>query len=403
MSLFKNKLYLATVLGHFTVDVFASMASVVVTFFSISMLLSGAQIGLTIGAYQFIGALTQPLFGWFTDKTGSRWLGPLSVAWTAGFMALSIWVAQTYNFNFFFLCFSLSALGVGAFHPQGAMHAGTTFIRRAATATAVFFLFGQSGLSSGPLLAGVLLENGGATGITLLALLTLPLIFFMAITMRRTAPHSHPSFKNQADGAHAPSSQATRPVRWGAISLLALILGLRSWVFIGTVSFLPKLFQSMGWNAVAYGSITSVFWLASGVAGVIAGQLADRWGRRPVVFGTLLAGSIPLFFLPLNSSWMAFPLAIAVGGLLGASHSITVVIAQALLPGRQAFASGMTLGYIFGTGAIAATVIGALADVWGLATVIQTGAFVGIAAALLALFLPSTRVELQPKPESVPA
>jgi len=397
MSLFRNKLYLATILGHFTVDVFGSMSSVVVTFFSVPMLLTGAQIGLTLGVYQFTGAMTQPLFGWFTDKTGSRWIGPLSVAWTAGFMTLSIWVAQTHNFVLFFLCFSLSALGVGAFHPQGAMRAGTTFIHRAATATAVFFLFGQSGLSIGPLLAGIMLENVGAIGITFLALLTLPLVFFMATTMRRVVPH-HDTAPGTRDGAEpADASQATR---WGAIGLLALILGLRSWVFIGTVSFLPKLFQSMDWNAVGYGSITSVFWLASGVAGVIAGHLADRWGRRPVVFGTLLAGSISLYFLPINSDWIAFPLAFAVGGLLGASHSIMVVIAQALLPGRKALASGLTLGYIFGTGAIAATIIGSLADVWGLAPVIQAGAFVGLAAALLALLLPSTREVVQLEPES---
>jgi FSR family fosmidomycin resistance protein-like MFS transporter len=313
-------------------------------------------------------------------------------------MALSIWVAQTHNFILFFLCFNISALGVGAFHPQGTMHAGTTFIRRAATATAVFFLFGQSGLSSGPILAGVMLENVGAVGITLLACFTLPLVFFMATTMRHTATHHHTS--PQKTGI--TKSNSAQNIRWGAIGLLALILGLRSWVFMGTVSFLPKLFQSMGWDAVGYGSITSVFWLSSGVAGVIAGQLADRWGRRPVVFGTLLAGSIPLFFLPLNNGWIAFPLAIAVGGLLGASHSITVVIAQALLPGRKALASGLTLGYIFGTGAIAAAAIGSLADVWGLTPVIQAGALVGLAAALLALFLPTTRETAQLEPESLP-
>jgi FSR family fosmidomycin resistance protein-like MFS transporter len=245
-----------------------------------------------------------------------------------------------------------------------------------------------------------MLENVGAIGITLLALFTLPLVFFMAITMGHATPHLHTVTKDQNDTEHTFPPQS---IRWGAIGLLALILGLRSWVFMGTVSFLPKLFQSMGWDAVAYGSITSVFWLASGTAGVIGGHLADRWGRRPVVFGTLLAGSIPLFFLPLNSGWIAFPLAIIVGGLLGASHSITVVIAQALLPGRKALASGLTLGYIFGTGAIAAVTIGSLADMWGLVPVIQAGAFVGLAAALLALFLPSTREATQSEPDGIPA
>jgi FSR family fosmidomycin resistance protein-like MFS transporter len=192
-------------------------------------------------------------------------------------------------------------------------------------------------------------------------------------------------------------------VRWGAIALLALITGLRSWVFLGTVNFLPKMFQDMGWEATAYGLITGAYWIASGITGVIGGNLADRWGRRPVVFMTLLLGSAPVYFLPLNDNWLAFALAIIGGGLLGASHGILIVIAQALLPGRQAFASGVTLGYLFGTGALASWGMGAMADVWGLHSVIQAGAGVGLAAALLALFLPSTRETPQPQTEGAPA
>jgi FSR family fosmidomycin resistance protein-like MFS transporter len=185
--------------------------------------------------------------------------------------------------------------------------------------------------------------------------------------------------------------------------VLAAIIGLRSWVFLGTASFLPKIFQNMGWDATNYGLITGTYWLTSGVVGVFAGNLADRWGRRQVVFAAMFLGSIPLFFLPLSSSWVAFPLAIIGGGLLGSSHSILVVIAQALLPGRKALASGITLGYMFGAGAVAVWGIGALADAWGLTVVIQAGAGVGFLTAGLSLFLPATRETAQPQPEGVPA
>ena len=184
--------------------------------------------------------------------------------------------------------------------------------------------------------------------------------------------------------------------------VLAILIGLRSWTFFGTVVFLPKVFQDMGWNATSYGLIPGTFWLASGIAGVIAGNLADRWGRRQVAFSTMLVGSVFLYFLPLNSGWQAFPLAIVSGGLLGASHSIIVVIAQAIIPGRKAFASGITLGYMFGVGAFAAWGIGLLADLWALTPVIHVGAGIGLLAALLALFLPATRETPQPQPEGVP-
>lgn len=388
MSLFRNKLYLAVTLGHFTVDVFSSMGPVIVTFFSVPLALSAAQIGLALGGFQLISASSQPIFGWLADRVGSRWLGPSSVAWAVGFLVIAVLTLHTSNnFGLFLIPFGLCALGVGAFHPQGAMHAGTSTLDRVVTATAVFFLLGQFGLASGPVLAGLMMDKVGPGGIYALALLAIPQPLFMAYAMRHVVaePVSTPRRTDQEKVSRVEN------VRWGAISLLALLSGLRAWVFLGSAAFLPKIFQNMGWTATGYGLIAGTFWMASAVSGVIAGNLADRWGRRQVVFVSLLFGSLTLYFLPLNNGWLAFLLALSCGGLLGASHSILVVIAQALLPGRKALASGLTLGYIFGVGALAAWVIGVLADFWGLTSVIQAETGLGILAALLAVLLPSTR------------
>jgi FSR family fosmidomycin resistance protein-like MFS transporter len=396
MSLFRSKLYLAVTLGHFTIDIFNSMGPVLVTFLSVSLALTAAQIGLALGLYQLLAAVTQPLFGWLTDKVGSRWLGSISIAWTVGFLVLSVLLAQSGSFLLFLIPFCLAAVGSGAFHPQGAMHAANTVTGRAATATAVFFLFGQGGLAGGPVLGGLILDHIGLTGIYILAFLTLPVLLFIAYAMRdASALHLFRPTEGQTfiPGQH---------LRLGAIALLAVLVGLRSWAFLGTVNFLPKIFQDMGWDATAYGSITGTFWMASAISGVLAGGLADRWGRRQVVFVTLLLGSMPLYFLPLYNGWQAFPLAIVSGGLLGASHSILVVIAQSLVPGRKAFATGITLGYLFGVGALAAWGIGKLADIWSLSSIIQAGAGIGILSALLALALPTTREVLQPQPERLP-
>lgn len=400
MSLFRHRIFLAVSLAHLTVDVFSNMGPVLVTFFSQPMALSATQIGLAIGVYQFIASLTQPFFGWLSDRIGSRWLGSVSVPWTVGCLAVAVFVAQSSNsFALFMIPFSLAAIGSGAFHPQATMHAGTAVISRAATATAIFFLFGQVGLAGGPVLAGLILDTLGPAGIYGAAVLSFPILLFIAISMRQVAAPAH----SPQAGLTAARMTRTENVRWGVILLLALLIGLRSWAFLGTASFLPKIFQNMGWAAFSYGLITGVYWLTSGISGVLAGNLADRWGRRQVVFVTLFLGSIPLYFLPLSDGWLAFLLVFISGGLLGASHSIIVVMAQALLPGRKAFASGVTLGYMFGVGAVAVWGIGALADTWGLTPVIQMGAVIGIMAALLALILPSTRVAAEVQPEGVPA
>jgi len=400
ISLFRNKVYSAVTVGHFILDLFNSSAPVWVTFLSVPMQLTAAQIGLAIGAYQFFGALTQPLFGWLADKVGSRWLGPGSVAWTIGFLLVAITAAQqTNDFTLFMIPLILASLGSSAFHPLGTKHAADEAEERAATGTAIFFLFGQTGLASGPIISGLVLGSVGTVGVYALGVASIPLIIFMSFAMRHTQAQPlllQPSL----DQAVETAKQA---VRWGAIGLLALLVGLRSWTTIGTVSFLPKMFQDMGWSPEAYGAITGAYWIASAILGVWAGNWADRWGRRQVVFVTLMAGSVALFFLPLNDGWLAFPLAVLSGGLLGSSHSILVVIAQTLLPGKKAFASGVTLGYLFGVGAIGAWGIGWLADIWGLNTVIQAGSALSVLAALLALVLPSTREVAQPQPKGVPA
>jgi FSR family fosmidomycin resistance protein-like MFS transporter len=366
------------------------------------MALSAAQIGLAIGIYQLVAAITQPFFGWLADKIGTRGLGSVSIPWTVGFLILAVALAQiTDSFYLFLIPFGLAAVGSGAFHPQGAMHAGTSIARRAATATAVFFLFGQSGLATGPALAGVILDTLGLAGIYILGLLSVPLLLFIAYAMRE-AP-SRADLTVSRPGPAEKSTAGTESAHWGGLVVLAMLIGLRSWAFMGTAAFLPKIFQTMGWTATNYGLITGAYWLASAIAGVFIGNLADRWSRRQVIFITLLIGAIPVYFIPLNSGWLAFPLAMVAGALLGGSNSVFVVIAQALLPGRKALASGIAMGYMFGIGAFSVWGIGGLAEVWSLDVVIQAGAGLGLLAALLALLLPTTRKTTQAQPEQVPA
>jgi FSR family fosmidomycin resistance protein-like MFS transporter len=402
LTLFRNKVYLAVTLGHLTIDVFNNSGPVLVAFFSQQASWAVWQYGLAVGAYQMFSALAQPLFGLLADKIGSRWLGPGSVAWTIGFMVISVAMAQqTGNFWLFLLPFVLASIGSSAFHPLGTKHAAEEALALAATGTAVFFLFGQTGLATGPFLTGFILDSVGAIGLYVLGLAGIPLLIFMTIAMQHTGPQVDSALVAQSS---TPATTTRRVVPWGSIGLLALLTGLRSWAFLGTVAFLPKLFQEMGWQASAYGGITTVYWMASAIAGVVAGGFADRYGRRQVVFITMLAGSVPLYFLPVSPGWSAFLLAILAGGLLGGSHSILVVIAQGVIPGKRAFTSGVTLGYIFGTGAISVWVIGSLADTLGLANIIQAGTLAGIAAACLAWLLPSTRQEVgDAQPEGVPA
>ncbi|MFQ5421860.1 MAG: MFS transporter, partial [Anaerolineae bacterium] len=304
MTILKNRLFLAVALGHTTTDIFNSAGPVLIVFLSLSLGLSNAQIGLAAALYTVAGSVGQPLFGWLGDRFGNRWLSGVGVLWVAGFMTLATVTAASGQFLWVLIPYTLAALGSAAFHPTGVASAGGTSAGRAATTTAMFFLFGQIGLASGPVLGGALLEHRGLAGLQMLALLAVPVSVFLL-----TAPHAGGHATLRAKGSEAPAPTPGRKIAWGALIVLAVLSATRSWAQLGTVNFLPKLFQNKGWDPTAYGAITGAMWFASAIMGVLAGQAADRWGRRQVIFTAMVASAVPLYLLPLADGWSAFPLA----------------------------------------------------------------------------------------------
>jgi FSR family fosmidomycin resistance protein-like MFS transporter len=191
------------------------------------------------------------------------------------------------------------------------------------------------------------------------------------------------------NAARATISIRSLPLR--AFGILGVVVALRSLAQPGSVTFIPVLFQQKGWSPSEYGAITSSFWIASGVAGVMFGNLADRFDRRAVIAVSLFL-AVPMFFmLPLVDGPVAFLLAILAGGLSGGSHSIIVVLAQDMIPAAKGFASGTIMGFIFATGALGSLLIGTISDQIGLETTFQLVAAATLAASVVALALPAGR------------
>ncbi|MEM6704315.1 MAG: MFS transporter [Acidobacteriota bacterium] len=383
------RIFRAVAVGHFGIDVFSSMTPVLVAFLRGPLAMSGAQMGLAVGLAQFLSGATQPIFGWVVDRVGTRIIGPVSVAWTMSCVSLAIVTAPLAESYLLFVgLIALGALGSGAFHPQGTMHAATALAGRSATTTSIFFFCGQLGLATGPALSGSILDAYGPLGVGLCGVVFLSIPLFMATQMGSRAANPAPS------AVVVATQEQERPRTSVATALLlAGVFGFRAWAFIGTAAFLPILFQEKGWSTTGQGFVTGSFWLGGGAAGVVAGILADRLGRRALVSVTTLLGSLPLFFLPQSEGAGAFALALLAGALLGAPHSTLMVIAQDLLSVRRGLASGLALGFFFAAGALSSLAIGTLADRFALAPVLQAGALTGVVAAALSLLLPSSTGE----------
>lgn len=131
--------------------------------------------------------------------------------------------------------------------------------------------------------------------------------------------------------------------------------------------------------------------LAAVAVGTLAGgPLGDRFGRKAVIWTSIL-GVLPFtLLLPHASLFWTGPLVVVIGLLLASAFPAIVVFAQELAPGKVGMISGLFFGFSFGIGGLGAAVLGHVADVAGIDTVYQICAFLP-AIGLLAALLPDVR------------
>ncbi len=371
-----DRQYLANAVGHTSIDILTSTVSLMLAILSVPLGLSNTAIGLIATAYTFANALGQPLFGWISDRFGARWLSAAGALWIAAFFALA--ASSTGWHSIIFLI--ISAFGSAAFHPQGTVNARRVPFAQATTATAVFFLFGQMGSGFGPSIAGGLVDTWGQHGLLLLAGATA----LAGLWMWRNRPDAGQIQRYVASSAR----QAVLRMSATSLAFFALLLFARMTVQATTATFLPKYLQDHGWSPASYGLALSVTLIGGAIGNVVGGSLADRIGRRQVVVFSLFLIA-PALWLYLEAPGLLFYILLFLGGVGStAGHSVNVVMAQAMLPGRQALASGLALGFMFASGAVGAAIAGWLGDAIGLGAVLQGMALVALAGGLFALALP---------------
>ncbi|HKC19331.1 MAG TPA: MFS transporter, partial [Candidatus Dormibacteraeota bacterium] len=118
------------------------------------------------------------------------------------------------------------------------------------------------------------------------------------------------------------------------------------------------------------------------------GTLADRFGRRTVILGTLVL-SIPaiLLFTLFPGPW-AFGTAILIGFLAASTAPLMLLMAQQLMAARAGLASGLVMGLGFVTGAIGIPINGAIGDSIGLQKSLMSHVILVIVTIGIAWFLP---------------
>jgi FSR family fosmidomycin resistance protein-like MFS transporter len=332
-------------------------------------------------------SVIQPLFGLWSDRRGAIWLIPGGVAVAGAAIALA---ADAPSYWLVVLFVVVSGIGVAAFHPEGSKFAAYASGHRRASGMSAFSVGGNMGYALGPVVATPLVLVFGLAGGLLLALPTLAIAVALFLAVPFLA-----GFEPTGDGRARGEGED----RLGAMALLLGVIAFRSLAWFGLVTFVPLWEVSLGHSKAHGNHLLSLMLLAGGLGTVVAGPVADRLGRRPVLLASLLAsGPLILVFVAVGGVPGAIALA-AVGACVIGTFGVTMVMSQEYLPRHIGMASGLSIGLSIGLGGVAAIGLGALADAVDLRTSLYVCAAAPLPGLLLGLLLPSSRARRRFEPE----
>lgn len=382
-TVLRNRALLTLMLGHFTNDLFGGVLTLLLPVMKDRFDLGNAEIGLVALACASASSLSQPVFGYLSDRHSHPWFVPATVLW-GGSLAATWGFAPSYGV--LLLLAGLAGVGSGAFHPLGASNAAAvTDDRGRNAAMSVYTVGGTSGYALGPLVAVLFLALFGARGTVVLLV---PAVVVAALLSRQMAGVAAVGAARAAEVSLRSAS--AEPVPWGLLARIIAVVMLRSWVFLAVLQFVPIWYDDLGYAAAFYGPLATTLLLAGAVGTLAGGVLADRVGPRRVLLGSVLLAIPPLLVFAGFPGWWAFAVAAVLGLIADSSLGVSLVAAQRLLPGRTGIASGVILGLGFVTGGIGVPITGRIADEVGLSTALMSLSALLAVAALLVLSIPAS-------------
>ncbi len=345
--------------------------------------LSYAGASALILAATVASSVIQPLFGLLSDRHSMPWLMPLGPVLGGLGVGLAA-IAPSYPLTF--AAVVVSGIGVAAFHPEGSRFANYVSGAKRSSGMSLFSVGGNIGFALGPALVTPLVLAFGLHGALLVILPT----SLMGLVTARELPRLKTFRARAAKRSHANADE--QPDAWRPFTLLAVVIALRSFVYFGFVTFIPLYFiHDLHTGKGTAGAALTVMLVGGAIGTLVGGRLADRFGRRSVLIGSMVVLPFLIAGFLASPPVPAMVVAAVAGAATIATFAVTIVMGQEFLPGRIGVASGVTIGLSVGMGGVAAPLLGILADADGLRSVFELMVVFPVAALLLSLALPVRR------------
>jgi MFS transporter, FSR family, fosmidomycin resistance protein len=344
------------------------------------------QIGLITLAFQLTASMLQPVVGLVTDRRPQPFSLPIAMGCSLiGLLMLSV----AHSYPMILLSAALVGLGSSVFHPESSRVARMASGGRHGFAQSLFQVGGSTGSAIGPLLAAFIVVPHGQGSVAWFSAAALLAIFLLAYVSQWYSRNLVPRRLGGSSAKGAAYAVLSRKKVMGAIAILIALLFSKN-VYTSSLGsyYTFYLIHKFGLS-VQNAQIHLFVFLGSVAAGTFAGgPIGDRFGRKPVIWFSIL-GAFPFaLMLPYANLMWTGVLSVAIGLILASAFSAILVYAQDLLPGRVGMVAGMFFGFSFGLGGLGAAALGEIADWTSIDTVYRVCSFLPLIG-LLTAFLPN--------------
>ena len=375
-------------LGHLLNDMFQAVIPAIYPMVKETLGLSFTQIGAITLTNQVTSSLLQPVVGYFSDKHPRPYGLVVGMCFTmTGLLLLSM----ANSFPLMLLSVAFVGVGSSVLHPESSKVARLASGGAKGMAQSIFQIGGNIGRAFGPVAVALVVVPHGQGGIRWFALLAVIAAWVLSRIGRwykkQIVLHGRSKSKfDMENESHLSRRQITI-----ALLVLLMLMFSKDFYTANIQNYLTfYMIDKFGLSITASQYVLFAFLVSTAVGLLIGGEVGDRYGRKYVIWVSILGSSPFALLLPYcNLAW-TIVLVILVGMVMSSAMSAILVYGTELLPGNVGMISGAFFGLSFGLGGIGSAIFGWLADISGIQYVFQLTAFLPLLG-IATYFLPNIK------------
>lgn len=375
---------LALCAAHSLNDLLQSVITAVYPMLKEELNLDFAQIGLITLVYQISSSIFQPVVGLAFDKRPFIYSLPMGmVATTIGMMMFAFCNTMTGILIAVFLV----GIGSATLHPEASRITSLAGRERRGFAQSIFQVGGNFGGSIGPLLVALIVAPHGRQYVVWFLIFSTLAFAAMRPIVRWYKGYLNDVRRNPESHTKSLALPLSKKRTTFVIGII-MILIFSKYVYMASLSsyYTFYLMEKFGISIKMSQIFLFIFVVSTAAGTLVGGPIGDRYGRKLVIWVSILGTAPFSLLLPYVSLPLTAVLSFSAGFMLSSAFPAILLYAQELLPTKLGMISGLFFGFAFGVAGVASAVLGNFADIYGIEAIYRFCAYMpllGIVACLL--------------------